>query len=311
MKITCKVCSETKEYKSLQGIENNKDMCLFCRRYPHIKKIDGRYHIPCSKCGKLSRSSKSQHMAVAISKLNSQCYDCSRKPKKDNTLNKLLLLGMKSDGNLYGLPCVVCGITKPSYFLSTLKQNIHKKYTCPDCKNEISRKNNGFVFNNPEEKWSVVPRYEDYSISNFGRLIKNNTFKLLKPQKVGVNGSYRCYTLYNDSDHEWEYAHRLVAQAFIPNPDNLPDINHKNSNTTDNNVDNLEWCTATDNIQHAIKSGRMRGYILNNYQKKKLLNTKKGDGKLKEYSNEWNIPIMALYRYRGKLRNQQLNKGHQ
>ena len=49
--------------------------------------------------------------------------------------------------------------------------------------------------------------------------------------------------------------HRLIAQTFIPNPENKPDINHLDGNPLNNNVDNLAWCTKSENIQHAIKNG--------------------------------------------------------
>lgn len=59
--------------------------------------------------------------------------------------------------------------------------------------------------------------------------------------KTGHRGQYRV--------------HRMVAEAFIPNPDNLPEVNHKDNNRTNNCVDNLEWCTHVYNIQYSIDSG--------------------------------------------------------
>lgn len=51
------------------------------------------------------------------------------------------------------------------------------------------------------------------------------------------------------------YVHRLVAECYIPNPDTLPEVNHKDGIKANNNVDNLEWCTRSDNARHAIKAG--------------------------------------------------------
>ena len=55
-------------------------------------------------------------------------------------------------------------------------------------------------------------------------------------------------------DKKQHMVHRIIAECFIPNPDNLPEVNHKNMDKTDNRVENLEWCTSRQNKQHQVKS---------------------------------------------------------
>jgi hypothetical protein len=74
--------------------------------------------------------------------------------------------------------------------------------------------------------------------------------KQLKP-KVLPKG-YHQVNVYRDGKQSTLYVHRLVAQAFIPNPDNLPQVNHKDGDKSHNWVGNLEWSTALGNIQHSI-----------------------------------------------------------
>ena len=94
------------------------------------------------------------------------------------------------------------------------------------------------------EIWRPVIGYENYEISSLGRIRNVITGKVLKPLK-GKNGY-----LHIDLKSKHCYIHRLVAEAFIPNPDNLPLINHKDENPLNNCVDNLEWCTHKYNINY-------------------------------------------------------------
>jgi hypothetical protein len=66
---------------------------------------------------------------------------------------------------------------------------------------------------------------------------------------------YMVITTGKTGNRKTESVHRMVATAFIPNPDNLPEVNHKDCDRTNNSVDNLEWCTHFDNVQYAIKMG--------------------------------------------------------
>ena len=92
-----------------------------------------------------------------------------------------------------------------------------------------------------------------YSVSNFGRIKSSyaNKEKILKPFKDA--GGYLKVDLRSKGKRKTMSVHRLVALAFIPNPNNLPEINHKDKNKENNYVDNLEWCTAKYNCNYGTR----------------------------------------------------------
>jgi len=103
-----------------------------------------------------------------------------------------------------------------------------------------------------KEKWLPVVGYEGrYYVSNLGR-VKNSYGKVLRPDTRPKTG-YRYIILCNGTGTFHANIHRLVAQAFIPNPENLPIINHKNENPADNRAENLEWCTQSYNVRVSSK----------------------------------------------------------
>ena len=118
-----------------------------------------------------------------------------------------------------------------------------------------------------DEVWKDIEGYEGlYQVSTCG-----NIKSLAKPRK---NGNGRCYIqkekllkqsftstgykkveLYKDGKRKSFKVHRLVAIAFIPNPDNKPEVNHIDGNKINNNIDNLEWVTSSENTIHAYETG--------------------------------------------------------
>ena len=93
-----------------------------------------------------------------------------------------------------------------------------------------------------------IKDYKNYMIDEDGNVLNLNTNKYLKGS-IGENG-YKYYRLSKDGKKTMFYAHRLVAEIFIPNPNHLPVVNHKNGNKLDNNVNNLEWVTYSQNTKH-------------------------------------------------------------
>lgn len=103
------------------------------------------------------------------------------------------------------------------------------------------------------EIWKKIDGFETYSVSNMGRVRNDSTDKMLKPKSVW---GYQSVMLY--PGRKMMRVHRLVALTFIPNPDNLPQVNHINEDKTDNRVENLEWCTAQYNTNYGTHMKRVR-----------------------------------------------------
>lgn len=120
------------------------------------------------------------------------------------------------------------------------------------------------------EVWKDVVGYEGlYQVSDKGRI------KSLRREIIYKNGRIHTYEerilkVFKDEDgynrinltktktHKQYAIHRLVAEAFLPNPDNLPQVNHKDENPSNNNVENLEWCDSTYNINYGTRKDKIR-----------------------------------------------------
>ena len=115
------------------------------------------------------------------------------------------------------------------------------------------------------EIWKDIKNYKGiYQVSNLGRIrslkrtIRGNNNPYIKNGRVlktwNFNG-YLCANLCLNGANNKVKVHRIVAEAFIENPENKKEVNHINGIRTDNRVENLEWCSHKENIQHAFRTG--------------------------------------------------------
>ena len=113
------------------------------------------------------------------------------------------------------------------------------------------------------EEWKEIPGYEGlYEVSNMGnvRNVRRNTLLRLSKDCYG----YTQVSLYKNSIRTGLRVHRLVAQAFLSNPDNLPQVNHKDEDKSNNRVDNLEWCDSKYNLNYGTARIRSRNTNIKN-----------------------------------------------
>lgn len=94
----------------------------------------------------------------------------------------------------------------------------------------------------------------NYQISNLGNIRNKNTNKILKQQITPKGYCYVCVSLGNRNKKKVIRIHRAVAECFIPNLNNSPQVNHIDGNKLNNNIDNLEWCTNGFNLEHAYRN---------------------------------------------------------
>lgn len=134
-----------------------------------------------------------------------------------------------------------------------------------------------------EELWKSVKEYPSYEVSNMGNIRNIHTNKCLKQMK-DIYGYLRVNLVYKDENgikkRRKVQVHRIVAKAFIPNPNNLPQINHIDEVKTNNVIDNLEWCTQYYNSNYGTARRRASithtGYKHTAETKLKISNANKG-----------------------------------
>lgn len=129
---------------------------------------------------------------------------------------------------------------------------------------------------NESETWADIPGYEGlYRINTSGQVYSyprrgNFGRKHFLKQRIDKGGYLRVLLSKNNKSKEW-LVHRLVAKTFLPNPKKMPEVNHRDENTKNNNVSNLEWCTAKYNSNFGTRNQRMAKTLTNGPCSKKVM----------------------------------------
>ena len=141
-----------------------------------------------------------------------------------------------------------------------------------------------------KEEWKDIKGYEDlYQVSNLGR-VKSLNYRKTGKEKILKNvkdkdGYFQIHLCKNGRAKHFKI-HRLVAKTFIPNPDNLQQINHKDEDKQNNRIDNLEWCTQSYNHDYGTRNKRT---AKKNKKKVKCITTNEIFNSIKEAGQNYNI----------------------
>ena len=120
-------------------------------------------------------------------------------------------------------------------------------------------------------RWAPVIGFEGlYEISNTGKVRNKKKETLKQGLKRTPCTCYKVVHLWKDGRYYTKYVHRLIAEAFIPNPENLEFINHKDEDGTNNDIENLEWCTREYNVNYGTALSRMAKKIRGRESEKRI-----------------------------------------
>lgn len=106
-------------------------------------------------------------------------------------------------------------------------------------------------------KWKIFKYSDKYEVNILGQIRNVRTGRYTQPVP-DKDGYFRVVVYFNGKTNNY-IVHRIIAEHFIPNPNNYPIINHKDGNKQNNKISNLEWCTNLQNMQHAARNGFFHG----------------------------------------------------
>lgn len=146
-----------------------------------------------------------------------------------------------------------------------------------------------------------IPDAEGYYVSESGKVYstRKGEFKLLK-SSLDSRGNYLLVSIKIDGIYKSALLHRLVAKAFVPNPDNLPEVNHKDKNKQNCHYTNLEWCTRKENLNDSYSTmGPTRNYrVAKLYRNDELIGEFEGIAKAARYANKkFGVSFSSLDKY--------------
>lgn len=149
-----------------------------------------------------------------------------------------------------------------------------------------------------KEEWRPIEGYEGlYEVSNTGKIVacekidKNGNLRKRKVLKIFKRKGYYIVQIGGIGNKKTYSVHRLVAKAFIPNPDNFPQVNHKDENKLNNHVNNLEWCTPYYNIHYGTAIMRKSQGIIQLSKSHEIINTYTS---IKDASRQTGIPETTI-----------------
>lgn len=128
------------------------------------------------------------------------------------------------------------------------------------------------------ETFVEIEGFENYEVSNLGKVRNIKSGRILKPQPH--KDGYLTHLLYENNKQKRLYLHRIIATAFIDNPDEKPQVNHIDENKTNNDLSNLEWCTKRENIAHGTRTKRVAEKL-----SKKVIQLDLNDNVLSEFES--------------------------